>query len=106
MTIEQFRSPEISALYTQRYVNRILQYHEKLFSELIRAGAMKKGDAHSMSLQYVCPILVSLSVCDRQPELEERVMAELDAHIRQFMAAYQARNDANECKHPANTPDL
>lgn len=89
MTIEQFRSPELSALYTQRYVDRLVQYHEQLFAELIQAGAMRTGNIHSMALQYVCPVLVSLSVCDRQPDLEPQAMAEIDAHVRQFMAVYQ-----------------
>ncbi|MCI2056394.1 MAG: TetR/AcrR family transcriptional regulator [Oscillibacter sp.] len=88
MTIEQFRSPEISALYTQRYVDRLVQYHERLFAGLIHADVMKNGDIHSMALQYVCPILISLSVCDRQPELEAQAMSQIDAHIRQFMSAY------------------
>ena len=32
MTIEQFRSPELSALYSQRYVAQIQNYHKGLFS--------------------------------------------------------------------------
>ncbi|MCI2055777.1 MAG: hypothetical protein LKJ86_01385 [Oscillibacter sp.] len=29
MTIKQYRSPELSALYTARYVERLVTYHEK-----------------------------------------------------------------------------
>ena len=32
MTIEQFRTPELSALYSQRYVAQIQNYHKGLFS--------------------------------------------------------------------------
>ncbi len=89
MTIEQFRSKQLSALYTNRYVERIVDYHEKLFAILMERGVMKKGDVHSMALQYVCPILVMLSICDRQPEQEEEAMKQIEAHIRQFMMSYQ-----------------
>ena len=27
MTLEQFRSPELAALYSQRYVDRMIAYH-------------------------------------------------------------------------------
>ncbi len=86
MTIEQFRSPEFAALYTQRYIDRLVGYHEKLFAELIAVGALRDGDVHSMALQYTCPVLILLSVCDRQPEAEAQVMAQIEAHVRQFWA--------------------
>ncbi len=86
LTIEQFRSPELAALYTQRYVDRLVGYHEKLFVELISVGAIRDGDVHSMALQYTCPVLILMSVCDRQPEAEPRVMKEIEAHVRQFWA--------------------
>lgn len=86
MTIEQFRSPNIASLYTERYVDRLVEYHENLFTGLISVGALCKGDVHSMALQYTCPVLTLLSVCDRQPEKEEQVMAKIEAHVRQFWA--------------------
>lgn len=89
MTIEQFRSPEISALYTERYVNRILEYHEKLFEGLVAAGVLKGENTHSMALQYVSPVLLLLSICDRQPEFEEKAMKEIENHVRQFQAVYK-----------------
>ncbi len=84
MTIEQFRSPELAALYTGRYVDRLVGYHEKLFAGLIAVGAIRDGDVHSMALQYTCPVLILMSVCDRQPEAEPQVMEQIEAHVRQF----------------------
>ena len=40
MTIEQFRSPELSELYSQRYVNQIHDYHSGLFTKMIAAGVL------------------------------------------------------------------
>ena len=44
MTIEQFRSPELAALYSQRYVDRVLHYHAGIFRDLIAAGEIRKED--------------------------------------------------------------
>lgn len=86
LTLEQFRSPEYAALYTQRYVDRLVGYHERLFEGLIAAGALREGDVHSLALQYTCPVLTLMSVCDRQPETEPQIMAQIEAHVRQFWA--------------------
>lgn len=86
LTTVQFRSPELAALYTERYVNRLVGYHEELFRGLMAEGAICEGDLHSMALQYTCPVLTLLSVCDRQPQAEAQVMKELEAHVRQFWA--------------------
>ena len=49
MTIEQFRSPELSRLYTERYITRVVRYHAGLFESLI-AAARKSADAGA----FVC----------------------------------------------------
>ena len=35
MTIEQFRSPELAALYSKRYVERMIDYHAGIFRALM-----------------------------------------------------------------------
>lgn len=89
MTIEQSRSRELAALCTERYVTRMLGYHEELFRRLIQNGTLRSGDVRSMAWQFVSPIFVLLSVCDRQPEKEQEAMDQLAAHVRQFYAVYQ-----------------
>lgn len=84
MTIEQFRSPELASLYTERYVDRLVVYHEKLFVELMACGAICKGDAHSMAMQYTCPVLVLQSIYDREPDKEAQIMKQVEAHVKQF----------------------
>ena len=44
MTIEQFRSPELAALYSRRYVERVLDYHAGIFRALIAAGEITAED--------------------------------------------------------------
>ncbi|MGN0151016.1 MAG: TetR/AcrR family transcriptional regulator [Wujia sp.] len=84
MTIEQFRSPELSELYSQRYVNRIHSYHSRLFAKMIAAGVLADENPDILAMLYDDPILVWLGECDRHPEKEEECMKTLELHVRLF----------------------
>ena len=88
MTIEQFRSPELSALYSQRYVAQIQQYHEGLFRRMIAAGVMRSEDPEQLALMYDAPILLLLGECDRHPDREQEIMDTLEKHVRLFYRLY------------------
>ena len=84
VTIEQFRSPELSSLYSQRYVAQIQQYHEGLFRRIIAAGVMRSENPELLALMYDAPILLLLGECDRHPEKEKDIMDMLEGHVRLF----------------------
>lgn len=84
MTIEQFRSPELAALYSRRYVERVLDYHAGIFRALIAAGEIQAEDPDTLAMLYVAPVLTLIAVCDRQPEQETECLARLEAHVRLF----------------------
>lgn len=88
MTIEQFRSPELSELYSQRYVNQIHDYHSGLFTKMIAAGVLVEEDPGILAMMYDAPILVLLGECDRHPEKEEECMKKLEAHVRLFYKTF------------------
>ena len=88
MTIEQFRSQELSELYSQRYVNRIHEYHRGLFTRMIAAGVLADEDPGILAMMYDAPILVLLGECDRHPEKEEEYMKTLEAHVRLFYKTF------------------
>ncbi len=95
MTIEQFRSPELSELYTERYVERMIVYHAGIFKGLVECGELKEEDPELLSLMYVSPIITLLGVCDRQPEKETECLEKLDAHVRLFYRTFNKRFSAN-----------
>ena len=49
MTLEQFRSPELAALYSRCYVERVTEYHAGIFRSLIAAGELRDEDAGAAS---------------------------------------------------------
>lgn len=91
MTIEQFRSPELSELYSERYVNQIHNYHKGLFSKMMAAGVLVQEDPAILAMMYDAPILVLLGECDRHPEKEEAYMKELEAHVRLFYKTFNRK---------------
>ncbi len=88
MTIEQFRSAELSRLYSKRYVYRLTEYHAKLFEWLIKAGEIKNENPETLALMYVSPIITLIEVCDRQPEKEAECIEKLKAHVRLFYRTF------------------
>ena len=84
MTLEQFRSPALAALYTKRYVDRMLVYHAGIFRGLIAAGEIRETDADALAMLYVSPVLTLIGICDRQPEREAECMEKLRDHVRLF----------------------
>ena len=88
MTIEQFRSPELSALYSQRYVEQIQNYNKGLFQRMIAAGVMVDEDPDLLAMMYDSPILILLGECDRHLEKEQQIMGTLEDHVRLFYQTF------------------
>ena len=84
MSIEQFRSPELAALYSTRYVERVVRYHAGIFRALIAAGEIAAEEPEALAMLYVAPVLTLIGVCDRQPERESECLQKLRTHVRLF----------------------
>lgn len=88
MTIEQFRSPKLAALYSARYVDRMVEYHANIFRNLIAEGEIANLNPVTLAYTYVSPVITLLGVCDRQPEREEECLKKLDEHVKLFLVNY------------------
>ena len=84
MTIEQFRSPELAALYSRRYAERLVEYHAGIFRALIAAGEIMAADPETLAMMYVSPVLTLIGICDRQPERENECLDQLKRHVYLF----------------------
>ena len=95
MTIEQFRTPELAALYSRRYVERVITYHAGIFRSLIAGGELLPEDPNIMALMYVAPVITLIGICDRQPEREAECRKMLDAHVRLFFRTFHVKRGDN-----------
>ena len=96
MTIEQFRSPELAALYSKRYVERILRYHAGIFRALIAAREIRAEDPDALAMLYVAPVLTLIGVCDRQPEREGECLEKLRTHVSLFFRMVHGGEDRRD----------
>ena len=96
MTIEQFRSPELSTLYSTRYVTRVVAYHAGIFRSLIAAGEIQDENPDTLAMMYVAPVITLIGICDREPEKEAECLAQLDAHVRLFYRTFNTSCHKNK----------
>lgn len=99
MTIEQFRSPELAALYSKRYVERVLDYHAGIFRALIAAGEIIAEDPDTLAMLYVSPVLTLIGICDRQPERENECLEKLRNHVQLFFRMVHGGNPKGDERH-------
>lgn len=92
MTIEQFRSPELAALYSRRYVERMIDYHAGIFRALIAAGEIRAEDPDALAMMYVSPVMTLIGICDRQPEKEADCLEKLREHVYLFFRMVHTKN--------------
>ena len=88
MTIEQFRSPELAALYSGRYVDRVLHR----ITREIRDGIAAE-DPDTLAMLYVAPVLTLIGICDRQPEREGECLEKLRQHVTLFFRLVRGGNN-------------
>lgn len=93
LTIEQFRSEELGRLYTKRFVDRLVNYHAKIFVALAKAGVICDADPNSLALMYVSPVITLIGICDREPQKEAECRKKLYDHVLLFYNMVQKKND-------------
>ena len=91
MTMDQFRSPELAAFYSQRYVERVAAYHAGIFRALAAAGEITAEDPDALAMLYVAPVLTLIGLCDRQPGREGECLEKLQNHVRLFFRMVHGR---------------
>lgn len=88
LTVEQYKTPELSHLYTKQYFDEPIKYQHRIFDFLIAKGKLKQCDPEIMATQFYSPIYTLLTICDRDPEREKEAIEIIDKHIRQFNKMY------------------
>lgn len=99
MTIEQFRSPELAALYSRRFVERLLAYHAGIFRALIASGQICAEDPDALAMMYVAPVLTLIGICDRQPDRESECLEKLKQHVSLFFRMVHSKDPQGGERH-------
>lgn len=89
LMIERYRNQELNKIYEDLFVNGAVQYEEFIFSSLITAGVIKKGNPHIVALRFYTPIFYLLQKYDMHPEQEEEAKRELISVVKEFCETYK-----------------
>lgn len=93
LTIEQYKSDDAAKTLYNWFFNDAILFQTDLFREMIRQGSFRDGPPQIIALQFYGPFYTLLCQYDQRPEKEAEALALLMAHIEQFAAIYQIRNE-------------
>lgn len=83
LTLEQYRSPEMSKLYQKYLAKGPLQYTETIFSGIVD----NSEEAKQLAINFYGPIFLLYSIYDGS-ENKQDVMKQLEAHVERFSKQY------------------
>lgn len=90
LTIEQYRSDRIAALYKKISFDDSLDYQARLFAALMDAGRFQKTDPYALALAFFAPIFLIFYKFGGGGDLDE-AKALFTRHIGHFSKTYGAQ---------------
>lgn len=92
LTIEQYNSSDVSALYKKIFTVDSIDYQTEVFRQLIACGAFKPNDPQIVAVSFYSPIFLLLARYDNDEAHEAEALKILDSHVRSFAALYSNIN--------------
>lgn len=85
LTLEQYKNPEMNALYQNCIVSGPIKYLENLFSEMIKKDILKKIDAKQLAIEFYAPFFLLISTSDEFKNNDLNAKNKLTTHIQRFI---------------------
>ena len=80
LTLEQYRSDEMAALYSRTLTAGPVAYMEDIFREMIARGVLESADPRQLAVEFYAPMYLLMNLPD-----EAEGTALLERHIDNFM---------------------
>lgn len=91
LTIEQYRSLEIAALFRQVSFDDSINFQSQLFGALMEAGCFIKTDPYVLALEFFSPIFLMFYKYSNDPESLAEAKELFRRHIDHFNNIYGAK---------------
>lgn len=72
LTLEQYRNPEMTALYHKVLTQGPIDYIENLIREMMKQGTWREGNPKQMAIELHAPFYLLLSISDSTQDAEEK----------------------------------
>lgn len=86
---EQFRDERARHFATVHFLTGTKELFTKIFMEMSERGILKKDDPAMLAFTYTAPITALIHLCDREPERQTEILAQIEAYIRHFLSVYK-----------------
>lgn len=93
LLIERYHNPELNKLYEDIFIIGAVNYEEAIFSRLMDAGIISRGDPHLAAIRFYSPIFFLLQKYDLRPDETAQAEQELSLLVRDFFEKYRAENE-------------
>lgn len=64
LTVEQYRTPELGALYRRYFIEVPLAWQERLFASMVESGAFAPSDPKLLALEFFAPLMLLIQASD------------------------------------------
>ncbi len=88
LTIEQFRDERARDLATKHFLTGLRDMFTPVFRDMMDRGLLRQDDPAMLSFAYTAPISALIHLCDREPEITDEAIAQIEAFSRHFMKIY------------------
>lgn len=88
LSMERFHNTELAALFHKHYFEDPIAYQSQIFAYFIQNGTMKNENPEIIALHFYTPLFTLLMFCDTDMSKEEKIIAMLEEHVRQFHRLY------------------
>lgn len=92
LMIERYHQPELNKLFEELFIDGAVRHEEKIFSDLMQEGVIRKENPHIVALRFYSPIFYLLQKYDLCPEKLTEAKQELALMVREFCKNYSYKN--------------
>ena len=103
---EQFRDEKARKLATRYFMEDTETIFERVFSQMMEAGILRKTDVHFLAFSYTAPITAYIHLCDREPEKIPETIGRTEDFIKHFINVYAAESSAEREKEIKNERNI
>ena len=89
LTLEQYRSAEMTELYASCFTLGPVAYTEDIFREMIKNGVLKEADPKLLAVEFFAPLFLLINASDGSPDRAQSLDL-LNSHIDGFIRRYSA----------------
>ncbi len=100
LTLEQYKSSEMSALYQKVLVSGPLEYIERLLCEMSKRQKKQLPSPHALAIEFYSPFYLLLSMSDgvERKETKEEIAKSYECYIDDFLQRHFSQKLKEERK--------